>query len=73
MKFCFNVSSNQKFDDLVNTNKIKVTPYKDILRALSNIYNGVFCENSYRAKAVNIFVKNPIIGLWHDPNTPLHY
>ena len=63
MKFCFNVSCNQKFDDLSYTDKIKVTPYKDILRALSNIYNGAFCKNSYRAKAVNIFVKSPIIDL----------
>ena len=35
----------------------KVAIDRDVNRAIPNIYNEVFCENSYRLKAVNYFLK----------------
>ena len=35
----------------------KVAIDRDVNRAIPNIYHEVFCENSYRLKAVNYFLK----------------
>ena len=31
-----------------------------VFRTQSNIYDGVFCEDSYRLKVINYFCKNPL-------------
>ena len=51
---------------------ISVSPLNEktnggVFRTLSSIWDGAFCENSYRFSTVNYFCKSSILDVWQGP------